>query len=165
MIWKIQACKTILRRSRCQLKPKTLPHLHMCPSVCFYTLFFQPVGEVVFIQAAVWSFFSPTSFHSIIELHILKCMLFVSGHTFTCTALAGFSCLSWKVSSSSPAWALQRPAQAGLSADQSQGTQHVAFSRWQKLPSAGRPVAGPTAQPSRAGENGSAFDLFSGEPA
>ena len=57
MIWKIQACKTILRRSRCQLKPKTLPHLHMCPSVCFYTLFFQPVGEVVFIQAAVWSFF------------------------------------------------------------------------------------------------------------
>lgn len=37
----------------CQLKPKTQPHLHMCPSVCFYTLFFQPVGEVVFIQAAV----------------------------------------------------------------------------------------------------------------
>lgn len=29
------------------------PHLHMCPSVCFYTLCLQPVGEIVLIQAAV----------------------------------------------------------------------------------------------------------------
>lgn len=77
MLWKIQACKTILRHSRCQLKPKTQPHLHMCPSVCFYTLFFQPVGEVVFIQAAVWFFFSLT--HHLpfypIDVYFKKCAI------------------------------------------------------------------------------------------
>lgn len=34
------------------------PHLHMCPSVCFYTLCLQPVGEIVLIQAAVNFFFN-----------------------------------------------------------------------------------------------------------
>lgn len=99
MIWKIQACKTILRHSHCQLKPKTQPHLHMCPSVCFYTLFFQPVGEVVFIQAAVWIFFFTHHFplyhiDAYFKVHVI-CLW-----THICTALAGFSFLFWKVSSS-----------------------------------------------------------------
>lgn len=99
MIWKIQACKTILRHWRCQLKPKTQPHLHMCPSVCFYTLFFQPVGEVVFIQAAVWIFFFTHHFplyhiDAYFKVHVI-CLW-----THICTALAGFLFLFWKVSPS-----------------------------------------------------------------
>lgn len=112
MIWKIQACKTILRRSRCQLKPKTQPHLHMCPSVCFYTLFFQPVGEVVFIQDALWIFFFAHPFplyymDAYFKVHVI-CLW-----THICTALAGFPLLFWKVSSSSQASAVQLPRQPG----------------------------------------------------
>lgn len=144
MIWKIQACKTILRHSHCQRKPKTQPHLHMCPSVCFYTLFFQPVGEVVFIQEALWIFFftHPFPLHDIdayFKVHVI-CL-----RTHICTALAGFPLLFWKVSSSSQASAAQLLHPARWRGDGWLREQSVALSRLQNTSIHCRP--GPSCRP------------------
>lgn len=162
MIWKIQACKTILRHSRCQRKPKTQPHLHMCPSVCFYTLFFQPVGEVVFIQEALWSFFfthpSPLRYRDAYFNVLVMCLW-----THICHSLG------W-VSASLLEGELILAGLRGAAAAPSQvAWEGWVRERWLPCPgcrtppsAAGRPSCR-RRSPGRAGENASALGLLSGE--